>query len=333
MKVRNILIGAALMLTAVTAMAEGTYKEIFAKGLKEYKARKYKEAIVTLKEASELAKNAKEKYYSGCYYGYSLNRLRKYDDAIKVFEDLLKVEGLKQGEKDNVLYHCVRNNYYARKTDKVIEFTEKIIADDKVGKRTKTLVANLACSSKSRDKKYKEAEKWAIKMQELDPKNHSAVIFQAQALRGQRKFEEALKVVNKDIIPEMNQKNQGNARLERSRLLSALKKHGEALVEVTAVYELDKVHQNIKDVAILYAIERFNIDGKLEGVDIWVERIDLMKHKYYKGRATLRYGQILQKQGKLEEAKKKLEESKKLHKSFKREANKHIAQIDKKLGK
>jgi tetratricopeptide (TPR) repeat protein len=334
MKIRNILFGAIVMFTAAASMAAETYKEAWAKGIKEYKARKYKESVVTLAEAVKLAKTPGEKYNSMCYQGYSLKNLRKYNEAVKVFEDLMKVEKLSAGQKNNVFSQYIHNVYWSKKYKELFAITDKTFADEKASKSMKTNCAFLSCLASGNLRKYDDKIKWAKKLQELNSKGvwyNRGFIYQAQALRAQKKYAEAEKMLSKDVVAKMHPHRQGEAFLERGHAKAAAKKYEEAVVEYAAVYELPKGSFGNKDMAIVYAIERFNSAGKLEAAEVWIERVDSIKSKYWKTRGLMRTAQILQKQGKLEESKKKWEECKKGGSWWKKNANKQIAVIDKKL--
>jgi len=314
MKIRNIFLVAIAIFTTTTLMAAETYKEAWAKGVKEYKAKKYKESAVTFAEAAKLAKTPEEKYSSMCYQGYSLRSLRKYDEVIKVFEDLMKVEKLNAGLKNKAFSQYLHSLYYAKKYKEVLKMTEKTLMDDNASNSMKTICAYLSCLSSNTLIKYSDMEKWAKKMRELNPKglwNNRGLIYQAQALRYQKKYKEAEKLLDKDIIVKMHPHRQGEAYLERGYVKGSLGKHEKAVVEFVAVYEIPKGYVGHKEVAIVYAIERLKSTGKLEAADVWIERVDTIKNKYWKARGLWNASQILQKQGKLEEAEKKLTECKK----------------------
>ena len=323
-----------MMFAAAVLTAAETYKEAWDKGLKEFKARKYKDAIATLDEAVKLAKSPSEKYNSMYYKGYALRNLRKYADAVKLFDELLKVEGLSAKQKDGAFSQYLYNIYYSRKYDDVISIAEKTVADDKASKSMKNTSAYLACLSSNNLRKYDDKIKWAKKLQELNPKGvwyNRGFIYQAQALRSQKKYKEAEALLSKENIAKMHPHRQGEAYLERGHLKAAQKKYDEAVVEYTAVYELPKGASGHKDVAVVYAIERLNSAGKPEEAQVWIERIDTIKNKYWKTRGLMRHAQLLQKQGKLKEAKEKWEECKKSGPWWKKIADKQIAVINKKL--
>ncbi len=334
MKFRNILLMAVMMFTAVVLTAAENYKEALEKGMKEYKTRKYKDAVVTLEEAAKLAKTPSEKYNSMYYKGASLRYLRKYSEALKVFDDLLKVEGLSVREKGNAFSQRLYNIYYSKKYDDVLSVAQKTLDDDKASNSMKTTAAYLACLSCDRLKKYDEKIKWAKKLQEINPKGiwySRGFIYQAQALRAQKKYDEAEALLSKENIAKMHPHRQGEARFELGTIKAAQKKYDEAVVEYTAIYELPKVNPGHKDMAVVYAIERLNSAGKPEAAAVWIERIDAIKSKYWKTRGLMRHAEILQKQGKLKEAKAKWEECKKSGPWWKKIADKQIAAIDKKL--
>ena len=335
MKTRNILLGAVIIFAAVTSIAAETYKETYAKGIKEYKAKKYKESLATLSEAAKLAKTSDEKYNSMLYQGYSLKKMRKNDEAAKVFENLMKVEKLSAAQKNHVFSQYLLNIYWSKKYKEVITIAEKTIADDKASANIKSNAANLSCLSSGKIKKYDDEIKWAKKLQELNSKGvwyNRGFIYQAQALRAQKKYKEAEELLSKENIAKMDPKLQGEAYLERGHIKANMKKYDEAVVEYTTVYELPKGHPNNKERAIVYAIEKFDAAGKLEEAMVWIKRIDTIKSKNLKARGFLRAAQLLQKQGKLKEAKVKWEECKKIGPWWEKEAAKQIATIDKKLG-
>ena len=336
MKVRNILLVAVAMVSAVSAMAEGSYKDAWTKGYKEYKSRKYKESMVTLQEAAELAKSPNEKYSSMIYLGYSLRSLKKYDEAEKVFKELLEVEKLSDKQKNNVFNQYLNTIYYAKKYDKLLTVIDKTMADDTANTSMKSYCAYLAYNVANSKKNYADAEKWGKKLQELNPKGtwyNRGVIFQANALRLQKKVEEAAKLLeDKEFIAKMGPHQQTEAYLQRGHIKAAMGKHGEAALEFIAVYEIPKGNTGHRESAIVYVLEKFNAAGKLEEADVWIEKVDTIKLRYWKTRGYMRAAQILQKQGKLKEAKAKWEECVKLGPWWKKEANKQIAAIDKKLG-
>ena len=334
MKTRNIFLVAVMMFTAVALTAAETYKEAYEEGMKGYKAKKYKEAAASLAEAAKLAKTPAEKYNSMYYEGYSLRRLRKFTEAVKVFDELMKVEKLSGKQKNNAFSQYLYNVYYSKKYDDVISTAEKTIADDKASTSMKTTSAYLACLSSSNQRKYDDKIKWAKKLQELNPKGYwhnRGFIYQAQALRAQKKYDEAEALLSKENIEKMHPHRQGEAYLERGHLMATQKKYDEAVVEYTAVYELPKGHSSHKELAIVYAIERLNSAGKPEEAQVWIERIGTIKSKYWKTRGLMRHAQLLQKQGKLKEAKEKWDECKKSGSWWKKLADKQIAAIDKKL--
>lgn len=334
MKIRNIFLGATLMLTAAASMAAENYKEAYAKGIKEYKAKKYKEAIVTLAEAAKLAKTPGEKYNSMCYQGYSLKNTRKYADAVKVFEELMKVEKLSAGQKNNAFSKYLHNIYWSKKYKEVIAIAEEKLADDKASNSMKTISAYLATLSSNNMKKYDDKIKWAKKLQELNPKGlwyNRGLIYQAQALRVKKKNDEAIKFLTDENIAKMHPHRKGEALLERGHIKAAKKDYKGAVVEYTAVYELPKGHPSHKEYAIVYAIERLDAAGNPEEAMVWIERVDTIKSKYWKGLGSLRAARVLQKQGKLKEAKAKWQECIKCGPWWRKEANKKIAIINKKL--
>lgn len=334
MKIRNILLGATLMLTAAASMAAENYKEAYAKGIKEYKAKKYKESAVTLAEAAKLAKTPGEKYNSMCYQGYSNNKLRKFTDAAKVFNDLMNVEKLSVAKKNNAFNQYLHNVYWTRKYKEVIAIAEKTIADDKASNYMKTIGAYLAALSSNNIRKYDEKIKWAKKLQELNPKgvwHERGFIYQAQALRSKKKYKEAEALLTKDCIAKMHPYRQGEALLERGHLKASVKNYEGAVIEYTAVYELPKGHKNHKDLAVVYAIEKLDASGKPDEAMVWVERVDSIKSKYWKALGYLRTARMLQKQGKLKEAKVNWEKCIKNGSWWKKEAVKKIAIINKKL--
>ena len=333
MKTSNIFLVAVMMFTAVALTAAETYKEAYEEGMKGYKAKKYKEAAASLAEAAKLAKTPGEKYNSMYHEGYSLRYLRKYPEAVKVFDELMKVEKLSVKQKNNAFIQYLYNVYYCKKYDDVISIAEKTIADDKASTRVKTNFAYLACLSSSNQRKYDDKIKWAKKLQELSPKGYwhnRGLIYQAQALRAQKKYDEVEALLSKENIEKMHPHRQSEAYLERGHLKAAQKKYDEAVVEYTAVYELPKAHPNHKAAAIVYVIERLNSAGKPEEAQVWIERVDTIKHKYYKALGLRRTAELLQKQGKLKEAKAKWEECKK-YGYWKKYVDKKIAEVDKKL--
>ena len=334
MKIRNILLVATLMFTAAAAMAAENYKEAWAKGLKEYRAKKYKKSAVSLGEATKLAKTANEKYNSMYHQGYSFRYLKRYPKAIKVFGNLLKVEKLSATQKNNTFNQYLHNIYYSKKYKEVIAIAEKTIADDTSSNEIKTSCAYLASLSTKVLKKYDETIKWAKKLQELNPKgswNARGLIYQAEALRLQKKYKEAEEVLNKGIVAKMSPYRQGDAYMQRGHIKRAMGEPQEAIVEFTTIYELKKGNPNHKASAIVYIVEVFNSAGKLEEADIWIERIDTIKNKYWKTRGIYNQAIILKKQGKLKEAKAKFEECKKTGTWYKKHAEKEIAIINKKL--
>lgn len=299
MKTRNIILGAVMMFAAVTLTAAETYKETYAKGIKEYKAKKYKESLATLSEAVKLAKSPTEKYNSMSYQGHSLRALRKFAEAAKVYDELMKVEKLSVNQKNGVFNNYLHSIYYSRKFDYVISIAKKTIADDKASTNMKMTSAYLACRATRDLKKYDDNIKWAKKLQELNPKGvwyNRGLIYQAQALRAQKKYKEAEELLSKESIAKMHPYRQGEAYLERGHIKANMKKYDEAVVEYTTVYELPK------------------------GLP------------YHKGLGYVRIARILQKQGKLKGAKAKWQECIKYGPWWKKEANQMIAAIDKKLG-
>jgi len=334
MKTRNILLGAVMMFAAVTLTAAETYKEAWEKGLKEYKFKKYKESLATLSEAVKLAKSPTEKYNSMRYQGYSLKNMRKNAEAAKVFEDLMKVEKLSAAQKNHAFSQYLLNIYWSKKYKEVITIAEKTIADDKASANMKSNAANFSCLSSGKIKKYDDIIKWAKKLQELNSKGvwyNRGFIYQAQALRAQKKYKEAEEILSKEVIAKMHPFRQGEAYIERGYIKAGTKKYDEAIVEYTAVYELPKGKQSHKEKAIVYAIECLNSAGKPEEAMVWIEKIDTIKNKYLKTRGLMRHAQFLQKQGKLKEAKAKWEECKKSGRNWRKLADKQIAVIDKKL--
>ena len=334
MKIRNILLGATLMLTAAASIAAENYKEAYAKGIKEYKARKYKESAETLAEAAKLAKTPGEKYNSMCYQGYSLKNMRKYADAVKVFEELMQIEKLSATQKYNAFSQCLHNIYWSKKYKEVIEIAEKTCADEKASNSMKSIAAYLATLSSNNMRKYDDKIKWAKKLQELNDKgvwHNRGLIYQAQALRAKKKNDEAIKLLTDENIAKMHPHRKGEALLERGHIKAAKKDYEGAIVEYTAVYELPKGAKGHKDIAIVYAIEKLDAAGKPEDAMVWVERIDTIRSKYWKGLGALRAARMLQKNGKLKEAKAKWEECIKCGPWWRKKANKQIAVINKKL--
>lgn len=334
MKVRNILLGATLMITAASAMAAETYKEAWTKGIKEYKTKKYKESIVTLAEAVTLAKTPGEKYNSLAYYGHALRCLRKYTEAAKAFEDLMKVEKLSAEQKNNAFSQYINNIYYSKKYKEVIDIAEKTIADEKASTSMKTNAAYLATRSSHNLRKQDDKIKWAKKLQELTSKGllyNRGLIYQAQALGVQKKYNEAEELLTKEVIAKMHPHRQIDAFMTRGQIKAARGKHGEAVLEFIAVYELPKGLPSHKEVAIVHIIDKLNAAGQLEEADVWIAKVDTIKNKYWKTRGLLRTAQNLEKKGKLAEAKTKWEECKKSGPWWKKNADKQIAAINKKL--
>ena len=334
MKIRNLLLGATLMLTAAASMAAENYKEAYAKGIKEYKAKKYKESAVTLAEAANLAKTPGEKYNSMCYQGYSFKNMRKYADAVKVFEELMKVEKLSAAQKNNAFNQYLHNVYWSKKYKEVIEIAEKTCADEKASKYMKSIGAYLASLSSNNLRKYDDKIKWAKKLQELNDKgvwHNRGLIYQAQALRAKSKNDEAMKLLADESIAKMHPHRKGEAMLERGHIKSAKKDYEGAIVEYTAVYELPKGYKGHKYIAIVYAIEKLDAAGKPEDAMVWVERIDEIKSKYWKALGCLRAARMFQKNGKLKEAKAKWEECIENGPWWKKEAKLKIGIINKKL--
>ncbi len=335
MKIGNIFSGIVLMFTATTLIAAESYKEALEKGMAEYKAKKYQDAAVMLNEAAKLAKTPDEKYNSMYYQGYSLGKMRKYTEAAKIFAELKEVEELSAGQRNNAFKNYLRNIYNDKRYTDVIDVAEKTIADDKASKNMKTTSAYMACLASNRTQKYDDKTKWAKKLQEINPKGiwHSrGLIYQAQALRAQKKYKEAEEILNKDVIAKMHPYRQGDAYFELVNIKNAEKKYEEAISEYITVYNLPKGHKNHKERAIVLIIEELNSIGKPEEAKVWLERIDLIKNKYWKTRGLKCYADNLQKQNKLKEAKIKWEECKKSGKWWQKEADKQIAAIDKKLG-
>jgi tetratricopeptide (TPR) repeat protein len=334
MKIRNILLGATVMCTAVAVMAAETYKEAWTKGLKEYKAKKYKEAVVTLGEAAKLAKTPAEKYTSMCHQGYALQRSRKYNEAAKVFDDLMKVDKLSVPQKDNAFNQYMHNIYWSRKYKDLFAITAKTMADDKATNAMKTSGAYLSCLASGNSRKYADKINYAKKLIELNSKGvwHSrGLIYQAQALRGQKKFEAAMNLLPKEVIVKMHPHRQGEAYLERGNIKAGIKKYSEAVIEYIVVYELPKGHPTHKATAIVQTIEVLNSAGTPEAAAVWIERVDGIKNQYWKGRGQLRAAQLLEKQGKLEAAKKQWEACAKTGSWWRKLAKKQAATIDKKL--
>jgi tetratricopeptide (TPR) repeat protein len=334
MKMHNILLGVTLMFTAAASIAAETYKEAWANGYNEYKAKKYKEALAAFGEAVKLAKTPAEKYNSMMYQGYSLRYLRKYTDAIKVYEDLLKVDKLSESQKNNAFSQYLHNFYYSKNYKELFSIVEKNFADEKASKGVKTTCAYLACLASSNKRKYDDKIKWAKKLQELNPSGtwyNRGLIYQAQGLRSLKKYKEAEAVLSKEAISKMPLSRQGEASLELGHIKSYAKKYDEAVVEYTAVYENPKANSYHKGLAIVYVIEKLNSAGKPDEAAVWIEKVDTIKNKYWKARGFLRAAQLLQKQGKLKEAKTKWEQCLKTGKWFKKDADKQIALINKKL--
>ncbi len=336
MKIRNIMLGAIVICTTAAAMTAETYKEAWTKGIEEYKAKKYKEALVTLGKAAKLAKTPSEKYNSMYYLGFSLRFLQKYNEAAKVYENLLKVDKLSAGQRNNAFNLYLHNIYWGRKYDTVLAIAKKTLADDKATKSMKNTCLYLSCLSSNNLKKYADLGNFGKKLVELNPKGvwHSrGLIYQAQALARQKKPEAALKMLNKDVIAKMHPYRQYEAYNERGNIKYGIKKYQEAIIEFTAIYEMPKGPPNHKEVAIIRIIEALNASGKPEAAAVWIEKIDTIKSKYWKTRGLLRVAQNLQRQGKLEAAKKKWEECKKGGPWWTKLADKQIAVIDKKLKK
>ncbi|MFA7183973.1 MAG: tetratricopeptide repeat protein, partial [Victivallales bacterium] len=311
------------------------YKKTYEKGMAEYKAKKYKEAAAALEEAAKLAETPDEKYNSMVYQGYSLRNMRKYAESAKIYDNLMKVENLSVAQKNNAFIQYLNNIYSGKKYEDVISTAEKTIADDKASGNMKTIAAFRACLASNNLRKYDDRIKWAKKLQELNPKGiwHSrGLIYQAQTLRTQKKYQEAEELLSKENIAEMHPYRQGEAYLERADIKTAQKKYAEAVLEYTAIYELPKGNPNHKAMAIAYAIEKLNMAGKPEEAQVWIERVDTIKNKYWKTRSLFYQARMLQKQGKLKAAKEKWEECKKSGKWWQKEADKQIAVIDKKLG-
>ncbi len=331
---RNILLGATLMFTAAASMAAESYKEAWEKGYKEYKAKKYKEALVALGEAVKQAKTPSEKYTAMMHQGYALRRLRKYTDAVKVYEDLLKIDKLSTGQKNNAFSQYLHNIYYSKNYKELFSIVEKTLADEKASNSFKSNCAYLACLSSGNLKKYDDKVKWAKKLQELNPSGtwyNRGLIYQAQGLRSLKKYKEAEAVLSKEAISKMPLSRQGEACLELGHVKSYAKKYDEAVVEYTAVYENPKANSYHKGMAIVYVIEKLNSAGKPDEAAVWIEKVDTIKNTYWKARGFMRAAQLLQKQGKLKEAKTKWEQCLKTGKWWKKEADKQIAIIDKKL--
>ncbi len=334
MKIHNILLGVTLMFTAAASIAAETYKEAWANGYKEYKAQKYKEALATFSEAVKLSKTPAEKYNSMMYQGYSLRYLRKYTDAAKVYEDLLKVDKLSASQKNSAFSQYLHNVLWSKNYKTLFAVVEKTLADEKAPKGYKTTCAYLASVASGYQKKYEDKIKWAQKLQELNPSGtwyNRGLIFQAQGLKSLKKYNEAEVVLSKEAIGKMQPSRQGEACLELGHIKSYAKKYDEAAVEYAAVYENPKANPYHKGMAIVYVIEKLNSAGKPDEAAVWIEKVDTIKNKYWKARGFLRAAQLLQKQGKLKEAKTKWEQCLKAGKWFKKDADKQIALINKKL--
>ena len=334
MRVRNILLGTAFLYVTAANVAAETYKEAYTKGMKEFKARKFKESAATLEAAAKQGKTPTEKYNAILYQGFSLNKQRKFMDAAKIFEDLGKVEKLTVPQKNNAFNQYIHNIYWARKYDQVFAIATKACADDKATLYVKSNCAYLACLAAGNIKKYNEKIKWAKKLIELNPKGtwyDRALIYQSSALRGLKKYDEAKKLLSEDAISKMHPHRQGEAHAELGNAELAMKKYPEAIVEFTKIYELPKAHPAHKGMAVGMIIETYNSVGDLEKAEVWMEKLDTIKHKYWNGRGHLRAAQLYEKKGKLEEAKKHWEACAKAGTWWKKLAKKQIAVIDKKL--
>ncbi len=334
MKIANTIIIAVLTFTAITSIAAETYKEAFEKGMAEYKSRKYKEAAVTLSEAAKLAGTPDEKFSSQSYQGYSLQRMYKYAEAAKLFNELSKVEKLSPAQRDKAFGNYLNTIYRAKKYVDIIAVAEKTIADDKASDAMKTSAVIAACKVSDKIKKYDDKIKWAKKLQEINPKGiwyNWSLIYQAQALRKQKKYKEAEDILSKDAIAKMHRYRQGDAYLERANIKNAEKKYKEAIIEYTAVYNIQHGKLYNKCSALVSIIDRLDYMSKPEEAEVWIGRIDSIKNKYWKAKAMKSYAKFLQKQNKLKEAKEKWEECKELGKWHRKEADKQIDAIDKKL--
>ncbi len=336
MKMRNILFGATFMFTAAASMAAESYKEAWDKGYKEYKAKKYKEAAVTLGEAVKLAKTPAEKYSSMYHQGYALQRVRKFADAAKVYEELLNVDKLTQAQKDKAFSQYLHNVYWGKNYKEVVAIAEKTLADEKASKNIKTTSVYLACLASGNLNKNEDKIKWARKMQELWPSgtwHDRGLIYQAQALRTMKKYDEADAVLSKEAVAKMHPYWQGEAYLERGRIKAYNKKYDEAVLEYITAYNIPKGHPNQKEVAIVCIIERLDHAGKPDEAMEWIEKVSTIRdnNKYWKSLGSLRAARVLQKKGKLKEAKAMWEQCLKYGKWWKKEADKQIAVIDKKL--
>ncbi|MDD3703315.1 MAG: hypothetical protein PHV75_01655 [Victivallaceae bacterium] len=79
------------------------------------------------------------------------------------------------------------------------------------------------------------------KLVELNDKglwHNRGLIYQATALRNQKKYDEALAMLPDDVIAQMHPHRQGEALIERGHIFRFNKKYPEAIGEYTKVYEL-----------------------------------------------------------------------------------------------
>ncbi len=316
--------------STVTANTK-SYEDIWTKGKKEYNDKKYQEAANTLNKAVQKAITPSEKYNSMWYRGNALKVLKKFGEATIVFENLLKIEGLSEKQKEDVFKEYINSIYWNKKYQEALTVADRIVSDDKATQKMKTTCAYIACCSAEYLKKYDDMERFGKIIVELNLTGlwyGRGFLCQAKALKGQKKYDEAFALLNKENISKMHPNDQGVAYLERGHIAIARKKYPQAVIEYTNVYELPRGLVQHKEEAIARLIFAMSIMEQSEKITVWIKRIDGIKNKYWKACALLYCAQWLEKQGRYKDAKEKWRACKTAGPWWAKLAEKRICKID-----
>ena len=283
---------------------------------------------------SASTKTPAEKYNALLPGAKALSAKRKFGEAKKAFENILKIEGLSDKQKNYVFSQFLNSVYRDKKYQDVLTIANQTLTDGKATPKMKTFSAYLASNSANIIKKYEDMEKFGKTLSKLNSKgtwHGRGYLYQGQALKGQKKYDKALALLTRENISHMHPNDQGVAYLERGHMFYAQKKYPEAIVEYSKVYELPKGLSSHKAEAVSRIIFTMDNARLKKEVAVWIKRIDGAKNKYWKARALFRAANFLEKQGKWKAAKEKWEVCKNTGPWWANLAKKKIAAIDKKL--
>ncbi len=236
-----VMAGACSLLAADFA----DYKTADKAAYKAYRAKKYGEAIESYQASLKLAEKPQQKsqavYMTAvCYY-----RMKKYDDAIKEFDQLLTMEKASSSQKAYAHWHKGCISYIKRKYDDALGDFEKILGVEKVSNGHKAQAYTYIGRCLSAQKKYAEAVESYKKV--LDLKVHINTINQARlyiagVLRAEKKPEEALKVYQEILdSPKAHPNHKAQAFNGTGYIIYCQKKYDEAVKEYEKTLALEKV--------------------------------------------------------------------------------------------